>query len=52
MPHADMAESVKHAFMRKDAIGERQLLDRICYSIEHGFPQLYLRMAVIFARPI
>src|ERR1700758_4774319 len=47
MPHADVAESVKHALMREDAIGERQFLDRICYSIEHSSPQLSMRMAVI-----
>ena len=47
MPYANMAESIKHAFMREDAIGERQFLDRICYSIEHSFPQLSPRMAVI-----
>jgi hypothetical protein len=40
MPHADVAESVEHTFMREDAIGERQFLDGIRDSIEHSFPQI------------
>jgi len=47
MPHADMTESIENAFMREDAVGERQFLDRSRYSIEHSFPQFLPRMAVI-----
>ena len=28
MAHADMAESVEHAFMRQNAVGECELLDK------------------------
>ena len=37
MTHTDMAESIEDAFMREDAIGKRQLLDRTGHSIEHSF---------------
>jgi hypothetical protein len=33
-----MAESIENAFMREDAIGERQFLDRSNHSIEQSFP--------------
>src|SRR5262249_26625783 len=38
MTHAHMAESIENAFMREDAIGERQSLDRSNHSIEKSSP--------------
>src|SRR5262249_15400422 len=38
MTHAHMAESIENAFMREDAIGERQFLDRRNHPIEQISP--------------
>ena len=40
MTHTDMAESIEDAFMREDAVGQRQLPDYTGHSIEHSFPPL------------
>ena len=39
MARADMTEGIQHAFMRQDAVGERQFLDKGGYFIEHNFPR-------------
>jgi len=45
MAHADVAESVEHAFMRDDAIGERQLIAGLGERVGHAwsFPGLAQR---------
>ena len=37
-----MTESIEHAFMREDAIGERQFLDDLGHLIGHDLPLLWL----------
>ena len=44
-----MTESIEHTFMREDAVGERQFLDRIRHSIDHGFPQFTLEWPSFYA---
>src|SRR5215470_11658361 len=46
-----MAESIEDAFMREDAIGQRQFLDRIRYSIEHSSPRISPSNDGHFTRP-
>src|SRR5262249_37809613 len=36
MAHADMAEAVEHAFMRDDAVGERELVAGLGEGVWHG----------------
>jgi len=44
-----MAESVEDAFMREDAIGERQFPDRFRCSIEHSSPRFPLEWPSFYA---
>ena len=37
MANADMAESVDHAFMAEDAVGDRKLFDELGQIVRHGF---------------
>ena len=48
MAHADVAESVEHAFMGEDTVRERQFLDQIGHLIGHVFPLLYGHVLAYF----
>jgi hypothetical protein len=37
--HADVTEGIEHAFMGKDAVGDRQFLDQSIHSVEHNVPR-------------